>query len=353
MKKLLLIALAICSLNVYAQEAKKYAVKSGYIKYELTGNTTGIKELWWDNYGSKSCELEKSTTTTKMFGIKNTEETNMTTVLVKDKFWVADYIAGTGTVGTVPFYQEGQDFANEMTEEEQKEFADQVIAQMGGKKLGKEDIGGYTCDVIKIMGAKTWIYKGLNLKTEAKMLGVKANEVFVAFKPNTSVPESKFNPPSGVEFDDVSQQMGEVMGGFGELREAMQEMDEEIVPVEYPFEKFKKIVNSASFTGYRNMGANNMFGMHSATFMNGAKRLMIIAQSDENEDIKEYAGVDRFKHNGHTCYYVDVEADEEEEEEAGSSLIVEYPNHDMNIVISVFPKCSKTELLKMEDQLQF
>lgn len=353
MKKLLIIALAIFSLNVYGQEAKKYAVKSGYIKYELTGNTTGTKELWWDNYGTKSCEVEKSTTTTKMFGIKNTEETNMTTVLIKDKFWVADYVAGTGTIGTVPFYQEGQDFANGMTEEEQKEFADQVIAQMGGKKLGNEDVNGYTCDVIKIMGAKTWIHKGLNLKTEAKMLGVKTNEVFVEFKPNANVPASKFNLPTGVEFDDVSQQMGDVMGGFGELREAMQEMDEEIVPVEYPFGKFKKVVNSASFAGYQSMGANSMFGMHTATFMNGTKRLMIVAQSDENEDIREYVEGGGFKSNGHTCYYIDVEADEEEEEEAGSSLIVEYPNHDMNIVISVFPKCSKAELLKMEDQLQF
>lgn len=133
MKKILTVILVLFCLNGIAQEAKKYALKSGYIKYQLTGNTVGTKELWWDDFGQKSCEFEKSKTTTKMFGIKNTEEKNMCTVSMKERFWVADYITGTGTSGTMPYYQEAQDFANEMTEEEQEEFADKLLQQFWGK----------------------------------------------------------------------------------------------------------------------------------------------------------------------------------------------------------------------------
>jgi hypothetical protein len=343
-----ILLLGVASTNK-AQQAKRYAVKSGYIKYELSGSTKGTKELWWDNYGNKTCEVEKSTTTTKMFGIKNTEEKNRSTVIIKDKYWVADYIQNSGSTGTVPYYNEGQEFVNGMTEEEQKEFADEILAQMGGKNEGTENLNGYSCDLIKVMGIKSWIHKGLVLKTEGKILGIETNEMFVEFKPNSNVPASKFNPPSGVQYQDLSSVTGGFMGALGAFDEEMEkEDDEETIAIEYSFDKFKKIVNDCNIEGYRCVAVNSFGGMHSASFMKGINSVMVIAQSDKNvENDEELNSFDSFRHNGHTCHFGEVE------EENGSALIVEYPSDDMIVTIMAIPGKSKDELLKIEDELQF
>jgi hypothetical protein len=354
MKKILIIALAIISFNVQAQEAKTYAVKSGYIKYELSGNTTGTKELWWDDYGRKTCETEQSTTTTKMFGVKNTDKKHMTTVIVKDKFWVADYIDNKGSKGTVPMYKEGQELVADMSEKEQQEFADEVLAGMGGQKQGTESLNGYKCDIIKIMGVKSWVYKGLVLKTESKIMGIKTNEMFVDFKPNSKNSSSKFDPPKGVSYENLAKNegMNSLMSAFGNLGqmedEGYEDDSEEIVPVDYPFEKFKKVIKGTSLDGYRCLGTNSVDGMYAATFMKGLNSITIIAQSEKNiEEDKEYDSFKPFKHNGHTCRFGEIDKDD------GTALIVEYPSYDMIVTIAAMPQKSKDEMLKIDDKFQF
>ena len=356
MKTLLIIALAIISLNVQAQEAKTYMIKSGYIKYQLGGSTNGTKELWWDDYGQKTCETEKSTTTTKIFGIKNTEEKHSTTVTVNNKFWVANYIDNKGSNGTVPMYNEGQEYFGDMTEKEQQEFADEVLAGLGGEKIGTESLNGYECDVIKIMGIKSWIHKGLVLKTEGKIMGIEANEMFVDFKPNTKVASSKFNPPAGVDYQNLSEQAGAqgfmgALGALGEMDEMEDDDDEyEITPVDYPFDKFSKIVKGCSIDGYHCARVSSLDGSHIAIFMNGLNTIVVSASSDKDMDTNkdsELDSFDSFKHNGHNCYHGVMEEDN------GTVLLVEYPSDDMIISIMAMPQKSKDELLTIHDQLNF
>lgn len=356
MKKILILALILICLNSMAQETKKYAIKSGYIKYELSGNTTGTKELWWDDFGHKSCEIEKSTTTTKMFGIKNTEEKNSCTVLVKDKFWVADYIEGTGTNGTMPYSQDANDLAGAMTEKEQQEFADELLQQLGGTKLGSEKLGSYLCDVVKLMGAKTWIYKGVNLKTEAKIMGVEANEKFVDFKPNASVPNSKFNPPGGVDYENISAQQQQqglngLMSAFGEMddMEEMEEDDSDMVPVNYEFDEFKSVIDNCDLEGYRKFGTANSDGVYVATFMKGMQMLVVTLQSERNVDTgnPEYKSFNPFRKNGRNCRYGELT------EEDGTALLVEYPSQHMIALVIAMPGMSKEEMIEIENKLQF
>ncbi len=205
MRKLLfmMLMLIVTSASINAQkteDANRYAVKSGYLKLELTGSITGIKELWWDDYGEKSCEIEKSETTVNMFGIKNTEKTHMLTINVGDSYWTVDYLNNEACKGKLEFYDEAQEFADSMTEEEKEEFANQILESLGGQKQGTETIGGFKCDVFTVMGAKSWIYKGIAIKSAAKIMGIETNEMFVEFKPGSSVPSSKFTPPSEYEY---------------------------------------------------------------------------------------------------------------------------------------------------------
>lgn len=355
MKNLLIVVFAILCFTSQAQEVKTYALKSGYVKYQLSGSTVGTRELWWDDYGQKTCELEKSTTTTKMFGIKSVDENHSATVILKDKFWVADYIDNKGSNGTVPFYEEGQEYFGSMTEKEKEEFADELLSNMGGEQLGTESLNGYKCDVIKIMGFKSWIYKGIVLKTVGKLLKIETNEMFVEFKPNTKVSSSKFNPPSGVRYENLAGQAGAqgFMGALGALGdfEDMEDEDEEdydIAPVDYSFEKFAKIVKSCEIEGYRCASVNTIDGSHAAIFMKGLNTIVVSASSDENmERDDEFDSFQSFRNNGHMCHYGVMKEDNV------GVLLVEYPSDDMFVSIMSMPQKSKEELLEIEDKMQF
>ena len=360
-KNLLIAVFTVFCLTTQAQNVKTYAIESGYLKLELSGNTVGTKELWWDDYGQKTHELEKSTTTTKMFGIKDIEETHKLTIIVKDKFWTVDYTDNTGANGTVPYYNEGQEYVGNMSEEEQQEFADNLLEQMGGNKLGSEKVKAYDCDVIKIMGAKSWIYKGLILKSETKMLGIKANEMLSEFKPNSSVSASKFDAPKDVNYTNMRSASQQMEGGIGGLFEGLSEMEEEdedfddepMVPVEYSFTKFKEVIADFSYVDYTCLGTNSIGGMHASSFMSGMNSIMVAAQSKQNAEMDQSEAFEKFRHNGHTCYYGKMEDEEDGGEQDGTALFIDYPAHDMYIMIVGMPDLSKAELLKISDKLDF
>ncbi len=189
------------------QEVNRYAVKSGYLKMELSGSTTGTRELWWDDYGEKTCEIEKSETTVNMFGMKNTDKTHMLTINDGDTYWTVDYINNEAYKGNIEMYDAAQQFSDSMTDEEREEFTNQILESLGGQKQGTETIKSYKCDVFSVMGAKIWIYKGIALKSTAKIMGIENNEMFVDFKPNSAVPSSQFSPPSGYQFQTNQLQL--------------------------------------------------------------------------------------------------------------------------------------------------
>ena len=205
MKKILtlfLCTILFISLNAQNNQAKYYQIKSGYLKTEYSGNTIGTRELWWDNYGAKSCELVKTTTTTKFFGMSNTKKAHAVTIRKDSKYWSINYIDKSGVKGNI---DEVIEDTEDISEDDLKKMGEEMFNMLGGEKQGTETIGGYTCDVYTVMGAKTWIYKGISLKSTAKIMGINLNEMFTIFKPNTSVPASKFVVPKDIEFKDINQ----------------------------------------------------------------------------------------------------------------------------------------------------
>ena len=351
MRVLIISILVVLTTTLNAQKAKRYAIKSGYLKLELSGNTVGTKEIWWDNYGTKCCELEKSTTTTKIFGMKSEEKSHTLTIIVADKYWVRDYIAETGSVGVVPGYQETQEYIGSMTEKEQQEFANNILESMGGKKLDNEMLDAYSCDVFTIMGAKSWMYKGIPIKTEAKVMGIVANEMFVDFKPDTPVPAITFVAPKDVEYENLASAANGMWGAMDMYNDGAFESDDEddydVVPVKYPMEKFKTVIDDFSHPGYACVGSNSMDGIHAATFMKGLNALVVMATSRENAELEEYDAFEAFTVDGHKCYYGEIE------DEDGTALIVEYPKYDMFISIVSMPDLPKNEMLSIEQKLKF
>ena len=332
----------------------KYALKSGKLVMKLTGNTTGTKTIYFDDYGDKYYEEEKSVTVTKMFGITDKTENDKVFISNKDKYWSVDNINGSNMSGTLQYYDLGKEIAKSMTEEEQEQLADDVLNSFGGKKLGQEKVLGYTCDVIEVMGAKSWIYKGVILRSEAKVMGIETNEIATEFEKNISIPSSRFTKPSGTTFEDVDDLQKQYYGEMGMISDEEEDDydDDDIVALKYLFSDFQEAVNDFTPDGYTQSMVMNQDGQYLAVYNKGFTNMItIIASSEDNieEDDGDVEGFETFTHNGKEMRYGNLA----EEGMPGTALIVPYEEHDMYILIMAAPSKDKETLVKYSDNLDF
>ena len=356
MKQLFIISLSlIFAFQVQAQQSgKKYAVKSGKIEYKLTGNTTGTKTVYFDDYGDKYYEQLKSVSITKIFGVTDRTEINKIAIINKSHFWTVNKIDGNNMEGELPYYTSSKSVFENMTEAEQKKFADDLLKSFGGKREGIEKILGYTCEKIGVMGSLLWIYKGITLKSETEVMGIVANETATSFEKNISIPASKFNAPSGVKFINMQQQQQAMFGDMNmDSYEEDDDYDEEdIVPVKYAFSDFKSVINNFNPDGYVRAMVMSQDGQHIALYTSGGftNVVSVIATAMENaEDAGEFNDFETFRHNGKTMRYGDISEDDMD----GKALIIPYEEHNMYIILMNSPGKDKNTLLDWADQLDF
>ena len=196
---------AMATTNKQNQELKRYETESGSISYEsvisgkVMGSTitgSGTESLHFKNWGAIEVKEEESsqTTTMSVFGNKSTETTSTHTMHKLDN----------GKSYTVDFkrkeIREMDDMAMGMTKMFQKDadagkVGKELFESMGGKLVGSEEILGYECEIWDLMGIKQWLYKGVLLKSEATVMGIKTRIVATSAKFNGSVPEARFKLP--------------------------------------------------------------------------------------------------------------------------------------------------------------
>lgn len=64
------------------------------------------------------------------------------------------------------------------------------------------------------MGSKSWLYRGLILKSEIKVMGIENYEIAVSFKKNSYISSSKFKYITGIQYEDIPDLSQEIIGGF-------------------------------------------------------------------------------------------------------------------------------------------
>lgn len=200
----IMLSVALIKTKGQSENPDRFLVKSGYIEYELTGSTQGYKKIWWDDHGDKEYEEIKSNSEVKFMGMVQKEETHSITITVGDKFWSLNLLENSGIKGTIPSYDASEHYSENLTEAEKKQFEDNILNAFGGERLEPEMFLGHKCDVIEVMGAKSWIYKGVILKSTANMMGIEINEIAVKFDENKSIPASRFYPPNNVNYEEGS-----------------------------------------------------------------------------------------------------------------------------------------------------
>ena len=178
------------------EKIKRYGVPSGIIEYETSteGNIMGVKiggkgkkKLIFKDYGAlEVVEEEKSENNMG-------QKSNIHTLTKFDNgmTYAVDFEAKT----IIKQDQSGMFKMLAKDNDDLLEVGEALMKSMGGKKIGKENIKSYDCDVWEVMGQKIWMYKGVPLQLEGDVMGIKTMEKATKIELDVPVPASAFELP--------------------------------------------------------------------------------------------------------------------------------------------------------------
>ncbi len=175
---------------------KRYDVKSGIVEYQTStsGNIMGLniagkgtKKLIFKDYGATEIVEEKKTERT----MGEVTQTHSLTKFDKGIVYTVDFDAKTIIKGDERGVYKVLSGGNASM----KETGEKMMKSLGGEKVGEGNVLSYTCDIYELMGQKVWIYKGITLRTEGNMMGVKTSEIAVKVDFESHIPDNYFNLP--------------------------------------------------------------------------------------------------------------------------------------------------------------
>jgi hypothetical protein len=194
---------------------KRYLVESGRIDYEVkgSGNVMGMmttktiakKYLLFNQYGANELKEENKIE-------KHTQGGKTETI----KLHTLSYMKGS-VIYNVNFKQKrimrmknaGLVMAQMMTGgKNMTEAGEAMMKKMGGKKIGTDKIAGYNCDIWEVMGVKQCLYKGIALKVESNMMGIKSVEIATKAEFDIALSKDDFKLPDFPVYgmnDDMSK----------------------------------------------------------------------------------------------------------------------------------------------------
>lgn len=330
-----------------SDEFRRFPVKSGHIEYDLSGGTSGRKIVYFDEYGDLYYELLEQTTSMTWGKNVTTEETISLTIRDNKHTYSIDLKANTGTKMKNEEIDSMTDaFTSDISQKDMEKMGKDMLEQLGGKIVGTENFLGRECEVVELMGNKTWLYKKtLALKSETSIMGVENQEVAIFFEENISIPTSKFSIPKAVEVEEIS------MEGMGEPEGEWQEIQE----MSLSYERFDTAMEKVRIKGYNKVRGESEPGeFYGAVFMDEESRSVYI----EVTPLSNFSGYDgengisveeQFQIKGEAAAYCSYESDEGK----SNLLFLEVPSEDiMMTVISSTPR-SMAELVKIAEQVKF
>ncbi len=222
MKKVFIVLFIICSLfssNIFAK-VKKYEIKSAKIIYNIEGNgnvmgmdtkITGEGELYFKNYGQIEIRSEKTAQT--IMGQKEIQQD--LTKIEEDTVYSVDFEDKV-------IYK--HNISDESIKEMLKDTSEETLINLGAKKIGKDNVAGFSCTNWLLMGSEICVYKGIPLKSKSTLMGITYIQEAKDIKLNISIDDSKFNLPN-YPIRTASEVMQEQMKNLTpEQKQMMQQM---------------------------------------------------------------------------------------------------------------------------------
>jgi hypothetical protein len=191
MKKYILTGLLFCTMLLIASYAddKRYNIKSGIIQYDTSSkgrtfgvntNSKGKRTVYFKNWGA--LELRDETRTEDIMGQKKIART-----LIK----LANSISYSVDFEKKLIIKMDIEQFNKNTQLN----SEKAFQALNAKKIGTGKVLGYHCDIWSVLGSKVWIYKGVPLKIENSMMGIKTIEVATSAQFNLSISSEQFQLP--------------------------------------------------------------------------------------------------------------------------------------------------------------
>jgi hypothetical protein len=120
-----------------------------------------------------------------------------------------------------------------------QEYARRTMEGLGFVLKGTETVQGKNCEVWEGMASTIWVWKGIGIKTEVKLLGQKTTWTATKIETNVKVPQEKFKVPNDITFSEsqAADPMGIMMKALEEQNaeegnEASEEIEEKEAPEE-------------------------------------------------------------------------------------------------------------------------
>lgn len=203
----LIVVLSSSLLFATSDMKKIYEIKSGKIDYKITGSgnimgvktkTVGKKRVLFTDYGTKILTEENKVQKTNMMGNSKVEKNHKITYMNKDMLYIADLKKKRITRMVNPALAMMGGMSGDKSA---AQIGKAMLKKMGGKKIGTDTVLGYTCEVWKTMGTKQCMYKGITLKTESNIMGIKNTEVATNIEFGLTIPQSDFKLPNFPVYD--------------------------------------------------------------------------------------------------------------------------------------------------------
>lgn len=190
-----------------ANQMKLYEVKSGKITYEIKGSgeimgskiqTIGKKRVVFDSNGAKNLTEENKIEKQTIMGQKKITKTHTMTYMKKGMVYNVSFdkrrIMRMGNMSMAMGVLMGG--GQNMTQS-----GEEIMKKMGAKKIGTDKVLGYTCDVWDMMGTKQCMYKGIPLRVEMDVMGIKNTEVATKAEFDISLSNDDFKLPEFPIYD--------------------------------------------------------------------------------------------------------------------------------------------------------
>ena len=171
--------------------AQRFGVKSCRIEYNVSGTMPGHTTVWIDDWGMR--EAQWATNTMRMFN----RDIPVAKLTLIDAGWYYDVDLNDRTGMKMEIPNMGRMAAGALGKI--------LSSAMGGKKIGTEQVAGRPCEVweTKNPPSKSWIWKGIPLKSEIEVMGERMITEAILIEENPVIPEGVFSLPDGVVLQDI------------------------------------------------------------------------------------------------------------------------------------------------------
>jgi hypothetical protein len=199
---------------------KRYGVKSGKIDYTITGSgnimgietkVVGIKRVLFDAYGAREISETNKIQRTTMDGKITTDKSHKITYMNGAIIYHVDM-----KKKRIVRMQNPAFMLSGMEGRTPRQFAEETMKKMGGKKIGMETVLGYDCEVWSLMGARQYLYKGIALKIESNAMGMESIEIATKAKFDIQLTDKNFKLPNFPIYNETGERLN---------RKKLKEMD--------------------------------------------------------------------------------------------------------------------------------